>query len=168
LLQTDLKDARDDLKKGWKNESDNHQLLLKVETERAARALYKKLEEQPATLNSLRAARVTADAAAVVLAVKSGGLGAADLVIAPAVLSLTTMLTESALGQYMKKVQQDLKRYQKKSVSSMVNRKLKIKLHSLASGSPAAVSSEKLSELSAHYQLQEGQVDEGQVVEDQG
>lgn len=150
-LQQELNAARPALEKGWRNESDNYQTLLKVETERAARSLYTKLEEQPATLNSLRAARVGADAAAVVLAVKSGGLGAADLVIAPAVLSLTTMLTESALGQYMKKVQQDLKRYQQKSVAGLVKRKLKMKLLALPSSGSAEVSAEQLSALATHY-----------------
>ncbi|MEM7258333.1 MAG: GTPase domain-containing protein [Pseudomonadota bacterium] len=152
-LQHELSASRAALEKGWRNEQDNYQTLLKVETERAARSLYTKLEEQPATLNSLRAARVGADAAAVVLAVKSGGLGAADLVIAPAVLSLTTMLTESALGQYMKKVQQDLKRYQKKSVTSLVNRKLKMKLQALPASGTSDISAEQLARLAKHYDL---------------
>ncbi len=152
-LQEDLLHARPRLKQGWKNESENYRILLKVQTESAARSLYEKLEEQPATLNGLRAARVTGDAAAVVLAVKSGGLGAADLVIAPAVLSLTTMLTEGALGQYMNKVQGDLKHYQKKSVSAMVNRKLKIKLQSLAGASTPSVTPQALAALHQHYQL---------------
>ncbi len=155
-LQSDFSKAKPALKKGWQNETDNYQTMLKVETERAARSLYKKLEEQPAILNSLRAARVGGDAAAVVLAVKSGGLGAADLVIAPAVLSLTTMLTESALGQYMKKVQADLKRYQKKSVTALVNRKLKMKLHALAGASSPAISADELSSLARHYQIDNG------------
>jgi len=57
--------------------------------EHAAQQLYRNLQKQPALLNTLRAARVSADAAAVVLAVKSGGLAATDLVLAPAMLSLT-------------------------------------------------------------------------------
>lgn len=152
-LHADLTNARPKLKKGWLTEFDNYQILLKVETESVARSLYKKLEEQPATLNSLRAARVTGDAAAVVLAVKSGGLGAADLVIAPAVLSLTTMLTESALGQYMKKVQQDLKRYQKKAVGSLVNRKFRVKLQSISDTTSVAITPEYMVEIAERYQL---------------
>lgn len=152
-LQAELQQAKPVIKQGWENESENYQMLLKVETERAARSLYQKLEEQPATLNSLRAARVSADAAAVVLAVKSGGLGAADLVIAPAVLSLTTMLTESALGQYMNKVQQDLRRYQKKSVSSLVGRKLKMKLQAIGGSAPVGISPDQLTQLAEGFQL---------------
>lgn len=103
---------------------DNYQTLLQVEIDRAAQSLYKNLQTQPATLNSLRAARVTADAAAVVLAVKSGGLGAVDLVVAPAMLSLTTLLTEGALGKYMQRVQKNLTAYQEKEVHSVIDRKL--------------------------------------------
>ncbi len=139
------------ISKGYHNELDNYQTLLKVETERAARALYTQLQDQPATLNSLRAARVSADAAAVVLAVKSGGLGAADLVIAPAMLSLTTMLTESALGQYMKKVQQDLQNYQKKAVGSLINRKLTIKLNALTHD--PGITPEQLQQTARHFNV---------------
>lgn len=104
---------------------DNYQTMLQVEIDRAAQSLYQNLQEQPATLNSLRAARVTADAAAVVLAVKSGGLGAIDLVLAPAMLSLTTMLTEGALGQYMQRIQKQLTAYQEKEVQSVLHRKVR-------------------------------------------
>ncbi|MBX2839931.1 MAG: GTPase domain-containing protein [Gammaproteobacteria bacterium] len=80
--------------------------------EEAAERLYLKLKDQPALLNTLRATRATTDAAAVVLAVKSGGLAAADLVIAPAMLSVTTLLTESVLGKYMDGVKKELKEQQ--------------------------------------------------------
>jgi len=83
------------------------------EIELAAKKLYEQLQSQPALLNTLRAARATADAAAVALAVKSGGLAPADLVLAPAMLSVTTLLTESALGRYLDTVKEDLKRRQK-------------------------------------------------------
>ncbi len=122
---------KNNLRKGYHNGLDNYQTLLQVEIERAAQSLYKSLQEQPATLNSLRAARVTTDAAAVVLAVKSGGLGAADLVIAPAMLSLTSMLTEGALGQYMQKVQDELRAYQEKEVAAVISRKLRARAYPL-------------------------------------
>ena len=88
---------------------DRYQLEFVPEIEAAAQNLYSKLESQPALLNTLRVARVSTDAAAVVLAVKSGGLAATDLVVAPAMLSLTTMLTEGVLGKYMERVKADLK-----------------------------------------------------------
>ena len=127
-----LGSRKQDLLQGFEKGLNNYQVLLQVEIERAAQSLYKKLQQQPVTLNGLRAARVTTDAAAVVLAVKSGGLGAADLVLAPAMLSLTSMLTEGALGQYMQKVQNNLSDYQKKEVASLISRKLRVRLYPLA------------------------------------
>ena len=59
-----------------------------------------------------------------VLAVKSGGLGAVDLVLAPAMLSLTTLLTEGALGKYMDRIQRQLTAYQEKEVQSVIDRKI--------------------------------------------
>ncbi len=88
-----------------------------IEIDQAAHRLFDKLQTQPLLLNSLRAARVTTDAAAVVLAVKSGGLGAADLVLAPAMLTLTSLLTESTLGGYMKIIAKELQEKQSQSVN---------------------------------------------------
>lgn len=69
--------------------------------EASAHKLYAQLQTQPALLNTLRAARTTADAAGIALAVKTGGLAPADLILAPAMLSVTSLLTESALGRYL-------------------------------------------------------------------
>lgn len=79
------------------------------EIQAAARQLYAGLQDQPAVLNSLRAARFTADAAGVAFAVKTGGVGLADLAIAPAMLSVTSLLTESALGTYIDTVMNTLR-----------------------------------------------------------
>ncbi len=79
------------------------------EIELAAKNLYQHLQDHPATLNSLRAARFSADAAAVALAIKTGGLGPSDLILAPALLSFTSMLAESSVGRYMNRVEQKLK-----------------------------------------------------------
>jgi len=116
--------AESEIKARYNQSLDNYQTMLQVEIDRAAQSLYQVLQEQPATLNGLRAARVTADAAAVVLAVKSGGLGAVDLVVAPAMLSLTTLLTEGALGKYMQRIQKKLTAYQQKEVQSVIDRKI--------------------------------------------
>ncbi len=86
----------------------------------AAKRLYSKLEQQPALLNSLRAARVTAEAASVALAVKSGGLAPADLLVAPAMLSVTTLLTESVLGKYMDNVKKELRLEQQRMVKTQL------------------------------------------------
>lgn len=88
--------------------------------EETAQQLYSQLQDQPALLNTLRAARVSTDAAAVVLAVKSGGLAAIDLVIAPAMLSVTTLLTESALGQYMERSKRQLQAEQQQLIDEQL------------------------------------------------
>ena len=43
---------------------------------------------------------------------QTGGIGAQDLVIAPAMLTITSMLTESAIGGYMHKIENELKQQQ--------------------------------------------------------
>jgi GTPase SAR1 family protein len=131
-VSDNLAQRQPDLTAGYHRALDSYQIMLRGEVECAAQSLYKKLEEQPATLNKLRAARVTADAAAIVLAVKSGGLGAVDLVVAPAMLSLTTMLTEGALGKYMDSVQNDLRSYQQREMAALVQKRLRVKLKSVA------------------------------------
>jgi len=52
--------------------------------------------------------------------VKSGGLAPADLVLAPAMLSVTTLLTESALGRYMESVKADLRKNQRAHMKERV------------------------------------------------
>ncbi|MCH9698002.1 MAG: GTPase domain-containing protein [Gammaproteobacteria bacterium] len=83
---------------------------------RTAFSLYNKLQEHPATLNSLRTTRVATDAAALALALHTGGIGVQDFVIAPAVLSITSMMTEGALGQHMNRLANKLKKTQKEVV----------------------------------------------------
>lgn len=84
----------------------------------AAQQLYQQLQSQPTLLNSLRAARATADAAGVALAVKSGGLAPTDLVLAPAMLSVTTLLTESALGKYLDSIKAELRERQRQHINT--------------------------------------------------
>lgn len=80
--------------------------------EASARRLLEALQGNPALLNTLRAARASADLGGVLLAIKTGGLGVNDLVIAPAMLSLTSLLTEGALGGYMRQEAARLRRQQ--------------------------------------------------------
>lgn len=75
----------------------------------AAGRLYQTLQHQPRMLHSLRAARATADAASILFAVKTGGFGVNELLLAPALFAVTSMLTEGALGTYMERVARDLK-----------------------------------------------------------
>jgi len=84
--------------------------------EETANRLYNKLSEQPVVLNSLRATRVTTDAAAMALMIQTGGIGLHDLVITPAMLSITSLLAESAIGSYMGTVEAELKQQQLQTV----------------------------------------------------
>ncbi len=111
-LQAQLLRDKNELSTRFSSTAAKVQSSFEPRIEATAQQLYSQLKEQPALLNSLRAARVTTDAAAVVMAVKSGGLAPADLVIAPAMLSVTTLLTESVLGQYMERAKKQLKEEQ--------------------------------------------------------
>lgn len=84
--------------------------------EAAAERLHHQLRKRPALLASLRAARVTTDAAGVALAVKSGGLAPTDLILAPAMLSVTTLLTEGALGRYLDTIRHELQNEQRTTI----------------------------------------------------
>jgi GTPase SAR1 family protein len=89
-----------------------HHLAFQSEIESAAHDLYEHLQKKPALLNTLRAARITTDAAGIAFALKTGGVGLNDLLFAPAMVSLTSMLTEGALGSYMTHVAGRLKQRQ--------------------------------------------------------
>ncbi len=125
-----LKSEYPELSETYNQAIRNYQAAFHHEIEEAAHRLYSKLEQQPATLNSLRATRITTDAAALAIALKTGGIGVQDFVITPAVLSLTSFLTESALGHYMNRVEAELKQKQLQAVTTRlfddaVNRQLK-------------------------------------------
>jgi len=94
-----------------------YHLAFQQDVEESARHLYHKLQEQPLVLNSIRATRVTADAAVIALTLHTGGIGVHDLVIAPAMLTVTSLLAESAIGSYMHKVEANLKQQQLKAVN---------------------------------------------------
>jgi hypothetical protein len=77
-----------------------------------ANRLYETLKEKPVMLNMLRTARATTDVAGIALAIKTAGLGINDLLFAPAMFALTSMLTEGTLGSYMAHIAGDLKKQQ--------------------------------------------------------
>ncbi|MCB1761727.1 MAG: 50S ribosome-binding GTPase [Gammaproteobacteria bacterium] len=90
----------------------DYQAVFQKEIEEASQRLYLHLQQHPRTLYGLRAARATTDAAAIVLAVKTGGLGINDLILTPAMLAVTSLLAEGAVGGYMKQVEAELKERQ--------------------------------------------------------
>lgn len=95
-------------------------ISFQQDVEATANRLYNKLSEQPIVLNSLRATRVTTDAAAMALVIQTGGIGLHDLVITPAMLSITSLLAESAIGSYMGSVEAELKQHQLNTVKNDV------------------------------------------------
>lgn len=115
-LLNELNATDQNLRSKLQTEVKNYQDAFADNIEQAAQELYQRLQEHPATLNSLRAARVTVDAAAVVLALKTGGIGLNDLVLTPVMLSFTSFLTEGAVGQYMQGVEKQLKQAQQQAV----------------------------------------------------
>jgi GTPase SAR1 family protein len=93
-------------------EVNSYHLSFQQDIEAAAQRLYVKLQDQPMILNSLRATRTTTDITAILLALQTGGIGVHDLFLTPFMLSMSSLLAESAIGSYMHKVEYDLKQQQ--------------------------------------------------------
>ncbi|WP_340123840.1 GTPase [Methylobacter svalbardensis] len=111
-LNSVLRSQRQDALQDFSQAAKIYHLSFQQDVESAAHRLYDKLQEQPVVLNGLRATRATADAAVIALTLQMGGIGLHDLVIAPAMLALTSLLAESAVGSYMHKVEAELKQNQ--------------------------------------------------------
>ena len=110
---------------------------FKQDVDAAAHRLYYKLQEQPLVLNSLRATRISTDAGAMLLAIQAGGIGVHDLVITPMMLSITSLLTESAIGGYMHRVEAELKQHQLHTVKTVLFEScLRERLYSLPEKKP--------------------------------
>ena len=128
-----LRTQRATILKDFANAAQRYHVSFQEEVESTANHLYHKLQEQPTVLNSLRATRVTADAAVIAIALHTGGIGMHDLVIAPAMLTVTSLLAESALGSYMRRVESELKQRQLAAVKqSLFNESIKEKLLELS------------------------------------
>ncbi len=115
---------------------DAHRRHFEPQIQEAAQRMYRHLQGSPATLNSLRAARVTADAAAVAVALKTGGIGLNDLVLAPAMLSFSSLLAETAVGRYLRTVEAELKETQMQSLQRHVLDPLRDRLLALPAEMP--------------------------------
>lgn len=112
--------AAEQLKSAFGDQIRQYQVAFEPEIEEAARSLYERLEENPVMLNTLRASRVGADTAGVIFAIKTGTVGIADALLTPAMLSLTSMMTEGAVGQYMETVRDKLRERQRARVQEML------------------------------------------------
>jgi len=111
-----LRRQRQDILHDFSAAAKNYHVTFQQDVEETAQRLYHKLQEQPLVLNSLRATRVTTDAAAIALTLQLGGIGVHDLIFAPAMLTVTSLLAESAIGSYMHKVEHELKQHQHNTV----------------------------------------------------
>ncbi len=131
-IHSALRSQRQEVLQDFEHETKNYHQSFQQDVESAAHRLYHKLQEQPLVLNSLRATRATADAAVIALTLHMGGIGLHDLVIAPAMLTLTSLLAESAVGGYMHKVEAELKQNQFNTVQqALFNGSLRKKLMQL-------------------------------------
>lgn len=130
-LELNYRDSADALRQHFRLEAEAYYQDFQPQVEAAARSLYRRLKEMPVTLNGLRAARASADAAGLALLVHTGGIGPHDLVLAPAMLSLTSWLSESALGKYMDRVAAELRQRQLEAVQSLLRQGLQGELLAL-------------------------------------
>jgi GTP-binding protein EngB required for normal cell division len=121
-LNLSFRNNADAIRASFAEESERARQEFEPEIEAAAQQIYVQLQSQPALLNTLRATRASVDAAGIALAIKSGGLAPADLLLAPAMLSVTTLLTESALGRYVDTIKSELKEKQRAHISERVIR----------------------------------------------
>jgi hypothetical protein len=111
-----LRQRHSELLQNFNQAAVQYQQDFQPEIEATAQRLYKKLAQQPVVLNSLRATRVSADALLIAVSIQMGGIGLHDLFITPAMLSITSLLTESAIGGYMKKLEAQLKQQQRLTI----------------------------------------------------
>jgi GTPase SAR1 family protein len=111
-----LRSQRSDILQDFSEAARRYHIAFQQDVENTAQQLYHKLQEKPVLLNSLRATRVTTDAAAIALALNTGGIGMHDLIIAPAMLTVTSLLAESAIGSYVHRAEAELKQHQLNTV----------------------------------------------------
>lgn len=119
-LLTLLQQRREALRTEFSASVECYEAQFAPEIHDAAQKMFESLQKQPRLLNSLRAARATADAGGLAVALKTGGIGVTDFILAPAMLSLTSMLTESALGNYVQRVASDLRSKQYSTVKKEI------------------------------------------------
>jgi hypothetical protein len=119
-LSSLLRQKRPPLLQAFNHQASHYHHSFQPEVEKTAQQLYYQLQQQPLILNSLRATRVSTDAAVIAMTLYTGGIGLHDLVIAPAMLTLTSLLAESAVGGYMHKLELDLKQRQLNTIKQQL------------------------------------------------
>lgn len=111
-----LRQQKNTVQQDYQTAVNNYCTTFQQDVEATANRLYNKLSEHPIILNSLRATRLTTDVAVMALVIETGGIGIHDLIITPALLSMTSLLAESAVGSSMGKVEAELKQHQLETV----------------------------------------------------
>ena len=158
LLNSQLRQKKSHILSEYMQKTEVYHQGFKQDIEATAQGLYTKLEEHPAILNGLRATRVTTDAAMLALTVQAGGIGLHDLLIAPAMLSVTSFLAESAVGGYLHRAEAELKQRQlttvKEFLFTQVIQKALIQLpEHMQQTTHFNISAQQLAEAEAHMKI---------------
>ncbi len=111
-----LRQQKNKLQGRFAQEAEKYHEQFQQDVEQTAKRLYRELEQHPMLLNTLRTTRATTDATALAAAIYGGGIGLHDLVLTPAMLSITSLLAESAVSSFMSKQEAELKRHQLQTV----------------------------------------------------
>lgn len=135
-LEAELSRSASQVKRDFHGSVTRYRRAFQPRIDDLSSQLYEQLKRSPATLNTLRATRIGADAGGIVFAFKTGTLGLYDAIFAPAVISLTSYLTESVVGQYLRSVIGGLKREQFEQVSTIVREDVEQSLSSLQPRGP--------------------------------
>jgi hypothetical protein len=82
---------------------EEHLKLTEERIRKTASDIYGELKKQPVKLNLLRTGRLSADAAAIVVSIKSGGHGDIlhDVIVAPILMSLVETVAQQLAGNYV-------------------------------------------------------------------
>ncbi|MDZ7839701.1 MAG: GTPase domain-containing protein [Gammaproteobacteria bacterium] len=135
-LEGELAGREPELKQAFRHAVDEYRKAFQPRIDDLSNQLYARLQRNPTTLNALRATRVGADAGGIAIAFNTGTLGLYDALFAPAVVSLTSYLAESVVGQYLRSVIAGLKREQHEQVSAIIHEDVARPLESLQPRGP--------------------------------
>ncbi|MDT8407245.1 MAG: GTPase [Methylococcales bacterium] len=153
-LASRLRQQRTALNNAFQDEAVQYHAEFQSEIDQAARQLHQHLQQHPMLLNGLRATRLTTDAAALALTFHAGGIGLHDLLLAPAMLSITSYLTESILGSRVYSIEANLKRKQRETVEQRLFGMLREQLGQLPDAFPDTaffnLTAAQLSDAQAH------------------
>lgn len=88
-----------------------HQARTEIYIREAAQGIFQELARDPVKLNLLRTSRIAADAAAIVVSIKTGGPGdiVHDIVVAPALMSVVEAATRHIAGSYVDQKKEHLR-----------------------------------------------------------